>query len=138
MLIAHAILSSNSFLIVDSIGRRYKTRLITEISGIGLFNPKLFLVSLINLLIFLGFPGSLLFISEIMFFTFLLDLFPVFTLILVVLLYLLGPTFFFRSWLNTMFGLSKYQVSHIPADLTKVEVIIFGFLIILMYFFGLS
>lgn len=138
MLIAHAILSSNSFLIVDSIGRRYKSRLITEISGIGLFNPKLFLVSLINLLIFLGFPGSLLFVSEIMFFTFLLDLFPAFTLILILLLYLFGPTFFFRAWLNTMFGLSKYQISPIPADLTKVEILIFSFLIILMYFFGLS
>jgi NADH:ubiquinone oxidoreductase subunit 4 (subunit M) len=33
MLIAHAFLSTNSFLLVDAIGRRFKTRLITEISG---------------------------------------------------------------------------------------------------------
>jgi NADH:ubiquinone oxidoreductase subunit 4 (subunit M) len=96
MLIAHAFLSTNSFLLVDAIGRRFKTRLITEISGLNFLCPKLFLVSLINCLIFLGFPGSIMFISEILFFSFFFDLFPTLCLGFIVLLYLLGPTFFFR------------------------------------------
>jgi NADH-quinone oxidoreductase subunit M len=97
MLISHALLSTNSFLLVDAIARRFKTRLVTEISGVNFLCPKLFLVSLLNLLVFLGFPGSIMFVAEILFFSFLIDLFPLLTLILIVLLYLLGPTFFFRT-----------------------------------------
>lgn len=97
MLISHALLSTNSFLLVDAIGRRFKTRLITEINGINFLCPKLFLVSLLNCLVFLGFPGSIMFVSEILFFSFFFDLFPLLCLFLIVLLYLIGPTFFFRS-----------------------------------------
>jgi NADH:ubiquinone oxidoreductase subunit 4 (subunit M) len=97
MLISHALLSSNSFLLVDAINRRFKSRLITEISGVNFLCPKLFLASLINCLVFLGFPGSIFFIAEVLFFSFFFDLFPLLSLILLPFLYLLGPTFFFRS-----------------------------------------
>jgi NADH:ubiquinone oxidoreductase subunit 4 (subunit M) len=56
MLISHALLSTNSFLLVDAVARRFKTRLITEISGLNFLCPKLFLAVLLNTLIFLGFP----------------------------------------------------------------------------------
>lgn len=97
MLISHALLSTNSFLLVDAINRRFKTRLINEISGINFLCPKLFLIILINLLIFLGFPGSIFFIAEFLFFTFFFDLFPLLSLFLLIILYLFAPTFFFRS-----------------------------------------
>jgi NADH:ubiquinone oxidoreductase subunit 4 (subunit M) len=97
MLISHALLSTNSFLLVDAIGRRFKTRLITEVSGVNFLSPKLFLVGLLNLLVFLGFPGSIMFISEVLFFSFMFDLFPVLFFYLLVLLYLIGPTMFFRT-----------------------------------------
>ena len=70
MLISHALLSTNSFLLVDAVNRRFKTRLITEISGINFLCPKLFLVILANSLVFLGFPGSIFFIAEVLFFSF--------------------------------------------------------------------
>jgi NADH:ubiquinone oxidoreductase subunit 4 (subunit M) len=97
MLISHALISTNSFLLVDAIARRFKTRLITEISGLNYMCPKLFLVTLLNILIFLGFPGSIFFVSEILFFSFFIDLFPAAAIFLLFFLYLLGPTFFFRS-----------------------------------------
>lgn len=97
MLISHALISTNSFLLVDAIARRFKTRLITEINGLNYLCPKLFLLTLLNILLFLGFPGSIFFVSEILFFSFFMDLFPVCALFLLVFLYLLGPTFFFRS-----------------------------------------
>ena len=97
MLISHALLSTNSFLLVDAIGRRFKTRLITEINGVNFICPKLFLITLVNLLIFLGFPGSIMFVAEILFFSFFFDLYPSLALIFIVLLYLLAPTVFFRS-----------------------------------------
>lgn len=138
MLISHALLSTNSFLLVDAIGRRFKTRLITEVSGINFLCPKLFLVSLINCLIFLGFPGSIMFIAEILFFSFFFDLFPLLCLFFIFLLYLIGPTFFFRSWMNILFGSSIQLVKSLPVDLSSKELVVFGGLIILMFWLGIT
>lgn len=138
MLISHALLSSNSFLIVDSINRRFKTRLITEISGINYLCPKLFLAGLINCLIFLGFPGSIFFIAEFLFFSFFFDLFPILCIFLILLLYFFAPTFFFRSWVNALFGLSANIHKQIPMDLNSKELIIYFGLIILMFWLGFT
>lgn len=138
MLISHALLSTNSFLLVDAIARRFKTRLITEISGLNFMCPKLFLMVLINSLIFLGFPGSIFFVSEFLFFSFFFDLFPVLTLFLLVFLYLLGPTFFFRSWMNIMFGFSFSTANRLPVDLSSRELLVFAGMSLLMYWLGIS
>jgi len=138
MLISHALLSTNAFLLVDAINRRFKTRLITEINGINFLCPKLFLLSLINCLIFLGFPGSIFFIAEFLFFSFFLDLFPLLCVILIFLLYLLAPTFFFRSWLNVLFGLSLATTKRLPLDLNSKEFIVYFSLIGLMFWLGLT
>ena len=138
MLISHALLSTNSFLLVDAIGRRFKTRLITEVSGVNFLCPKLFLISLVNLLIFLGFPGSIMFVAEILFFSFFFDLYPLLCLLFIVLLYLLAPTFFFRSWMNALFGTSQYLYKKVPVDLTSKELLVYGGLIVLMFWLGIS
>lgn len=138
MLISHALLSTNSFLLVDAIARRFKTRLITEISGVNFLCPKLFLVSLLNLLVFLGFPGSIMFVSEILFFTFLFDLFPALYFFLVILLYLLAPTFVLRTWMNALFGTSVAFHKIIPADLSSKELLTYSLLLIIMFWLGIS
>ena len=138
MLISHALLSTNSFLLVDAINRRFKSRLITEVSGVNFLCPKLFLISLVNLLIFLGFPGSIFFIAEFLFFSFFFDFFPILCLFLLILLYLLGPTFFFRSWVNILFGLSFNIFKKIPLDLNTKELLIYLGLVVLMFWLGFS
>lgn len=138
MMISHALLSTNSFLLVDAIARRFKTRIITEVSGLNFMCPKLFLAILLNTLIFLGFPGSIFFISEFLFFAFFFDLFPVMSLLLLIFLYLLGPTFFFRSWTNVMFGFSNFLSLKLPLDLTARESLLFFGIPTLMYWLGLS
>lgn len=138
MLISHALLSTNSFFLVDAIGRRFKTRLITEVSGINFMCPKLFLVTLVNCLVFLGFPGSIMFVSEILFFSFFFDLFPILCLILIFLLYLVAPTFFFRIWMNVMFGASTHILRTLPADLTSRELLVFVGLLLLMFWLGIT
>jgi NADH:ubiquinone oxidoreductase subunit 4 (subunit M) len=138
MLISHALLSTNSFLLVDAIGRRFKTRLITEINGVNFLCPKLFLIALVNLLIFLGFPGSIMFVAEILFFSFFFDLYPALTLFYIVLLYLLAPTFFFRSWMNALFGSSSHLLRVVPVDLTSRELLVYGGLVVLMFWLGVS
>jgi len=107
--------------------------LITEISGINFLCPKLFLAILLNTLIFLGFPGSIFFVSEFLFFSFFFDLFPVMALFLIFLLYLIGPTFFFRSWVNLMFGTSKAFLKEAPVDLSSREMVLFFGIPFLMY-----
>lgn len=138
MLISHALLSTNSFLLVDAIGRRFKTRLITEVSGLNFMCPKLFLVALINTLVFLGFPGSIMFVAEILFFSFFFDLFPVLCIFFIILLYLLAPTFFFRIWMNVLFGSSNHLLKTLPADLNSRELLVFGGLLFLMFWLGMT
>ena len=138
MLISHALLSTNSFLLVDAVARRFKTRLITEISGLNFLCPKLFLAILLNTLIFLGFPGSIFFVAEFLFFSFFFDLFPIIALYLLVLLYLIGPTFFFRSWMNIMFSYSTSLMHKLPIDLTTRESLLFFGVPALMYWLGIS
>jgi len=138
MLISHALLSTNSFLLVDAIGRRFKTRLITEINGINFLCPKLFLVSLVNCLIFLGFPGSIFFVAEFMFFSFFFDLFPALCLFFIVLLYLIAPTMFFRSWMNVLFGSSVHFLRTPPVDLLSKELVVYVGLIVLMFWLGFT
>jgi NADH-quinone oxidoreductase subunit M len=138
MLISHALLSTNSFLLVDAINRRFKTRLITEISGVNFLCPKLFLISLLNCLIFLGFPGSIFFIAEFLFFSFFFDLFPLLCVFLVILLYLLGPTFFFRNWINVLFGTSARVNQTLAIDLNSKELLLYLGIISLMFWLGLT
>lgn len=138
MLISHALLSTNSFFLVDAISRRFKTRLITEISGLNFLCPKLFIVALVNTLVFLGFPGSIMFVSEILFFSFFFDLFPALCLFLIFFLYLLGPTFFFRSWMNVLFGASSCFNRTIPADLTSREALLYVGLLFQMFWLGVT
>lgn len=102
MLISHALISSNSFLVVDSIARRFQTRLITEIYGVSYLTPKLFLLALVNLVIFLGFPGTLFFIAEFLFFTFLIDYSPTIFCAFLVPVYLIVPVFFFKVWFTLL------------------------------------
>jgi len=138
MLISHALLSTNSFLLVDAVARRFKTRLITEINGVNFMCPKLFLAILLNTLVFLGFPGSIFFISEFLFFSFFFDLFPLLAMFLIIFLYLLGPTFFFRSWMNLMFGFSTALSKKLPTDLTSRESLLFFGIPFLMFWLGIS
>lgn len=138
MLISHAFISTLSFLLVDSITRRFKTREVTEISGLNYLCPKLFLISLINCQIFLGFPGSIYFISEVLFYTFFFDINPITGFFLLVLMYLLAPSFFYKSWLNVMFGFSSFNLLKSQKDLTSREFLLYIFLCFIVYWLGFT
>jgi NADH:ubiquinone oxidoreductase subunit 4 (subunit M) len=138
MLVSHALLSTNSFILVDSISRRFNTRLVTEFSGLNFLTPKLFLSCLFNCIIFLGFPGSIFFIAEFLFFTFSFDLLPIISLLLFVLIYLLLPTFFSRTWFNVMFSSSVCFYKQVPQDLDSRELIFYGFMFFTIFWLGFT
>jgi NADH-quinone oxidoreductase subunit M len=137
MMINHAILSSNAFLLVDAISRRFHTRLVSELNGLNFLCPKLFILCLGNCLLFLGFPGSLSFVSEFLFFMFLLDFSPLLFSLLLFFLYFLSPSFFFRLWLNVLFSFPPVTRA-IPADVSKIELLLLGFFIVLSFWLGLT
>lgn len=138
MLVSHAFLSTIFFFIVDCINRRFKTRLVTEINSLSLLSPKLFLILLINLLIFLGFPGSLFFIAEFLFFSFLIDLSSEIAILLLVLLYLVVPTFFFKSWWAITSGSSNNLEKAIKNDLDSKEFLLLFSLTFILFWLGFS
>ena len=139
MLISHAFISSNFFFIVDSITRRYKTRLITEVSGLFFNLPKLYVSTIVLLVIFLGFPGSLFFVAEFLFFSYMADYSLFLIFILLILLYFIVASCYFKNWFFALFGYSINLLNvKIISDLDFKEYILFGFLSFLVFFFGLT
>lgn len=139
MLISHALLSSNFFLIIDAVTRRFKTRLLTEINGLFYLTPVLYFVLITLLVVFLGFPGSLFFIAEFLFFSFLLDLNLVIFFVLIFILYFYVPVCFFKNWFFLMFGFSQhYSNSSAVSDLDLKEQVLFWFFILMLFWLGFS
>ena len=138
MLIAHALISTNFFLMVDSITRRFKTRYIYEVSGVCFIYPKLFIYILINSIIFLGFPTSLFFVSEFIFFSFLFDMMPILSVLSLFFIYLLLGMFFFKIWVNVLLGSVNINIKKIKMDLDSTENLIFSFFIFLVFILSFS
>ena len=138
MLIGHALISTNSFLILDAITRRFHTRLITEVSGLSFLTPHLFIAAFLNLILNLGFPGSLFFIAESLFFTFMLDLWPTAALYFFLFLYLFGPLFYFKGWAGALFSYSFLLSRSVPLDLTVRESFLFMGIPFLLYWLGVT
>lgn len=138
MLISHALISSSFFMIVDFITRRFKTRLTSEISGIFYLLPSLYTLLIIFLITFLGFPGSLFFIAEFLFFSTLLDTSFFIFFFIFFIVYLIAPTFFFKNWFFSMFNHSYFIVNKKNIiDIDYGEVVILLFLLINLYGLGL-
>ena len=138
MLVSHALISTNSFLILDAITRRFHTRLITEISGLSFITPHLFMVAFVNLILNLGFPGSLFFIAESLFFMFISDLWPTAALYFFIFLYLFGPLFYFKGWVSTLFSYSFLLSKNFPLDITSRESFLFLGIPVLLYWLGVT
>nr|YP_010117038.1 NADH-quinone oxidoreductase subunit M [Euplotes vanleeuwenhoeki]QPM99252.1 NADH-quinone oxidoreductase subunit M [Euplotes vanleeuwenhoeki] len=141
MLISHAIVSANFFLLVDMITRRFKTRLISEVSGLYYLVPNLYFFGLMWIVIFLGFPGTILFLSEFLFFSFLIDFDFATFIIIFIFTYLISASFFFKNWFNVLFNnfsfFFNFRNNNI-IDLDFREISILLFYIIFMFGFSIS
>jgi len=138
MMISHALLSSNFFLLIDSITRRFKTRILPEISGIIFYLPSLYFVTLTLLVLFLGFPGTLFFIAEVIFFSALLDFNFLLFLIFFFFAYFFVPSVFFKKWFLILFGNSEVISQQSTPDLNRFEFVLFWFFILVLFWFGLT
>jgi len=70
------------FFLVDCIQKRYKTRLISELSGIIHTTPNLGIVLIFMVVLYSGIPGSLKFSSEIYIYSGLIENAPLSSLVL--------------------------------------------------------
>jgi NADH-quinone oxidoreductase subunit M len=82
--VTHALLSSLMFFLVDCVQRRYKSRLISEISGLISITPKIGIMIFCMILLFSGLPGSVKFISEVLLFSGLIESAPITFIIVIV------------------------------------------------------
>ncbi len=122
LLVAHSFTTSSEFFLVECLYKRFHTRDFFFISGIAGATPVLWMVSLVVVLITIGFPGTSLFTAKLLFFATLasssVSLFMFFMFFL--LLYI--PIFFVRLWVPVWFGV---QPRTLRSDLSAREISLF-------------
>ena len=133
MLISHALISTNFFFLVDAISRRFKSRLVFEVSGIFFLTPQLYYALILNLIVVLGFPGSSLFLSEFLFFLMLLEFNLLFTVLFLFFTHFFVLSIFFKHWFLVLFGHS----SHFYNDFALIDLKSFEFALVLIITFYL-
>ena len=136
MLSSHAIISSIFFLLTDCIARRYKTRLMYEISGLWWNAPILNSLILITNLIFLGFPYTSFFLAEYLFLILLIDLNPINFVLVYFLIYVINPIIIFRAWVNILYGKTIITTEFKIIDCTQTEFFLILILIFQLIFLG--
>lgn len=134
--ITHSLLSSLMFFLVDCIQRRYKTRLVTELSGIIHTTPNLGISLILMVVLYSGIPGSLKFSSEVYIYSGLLENSPASSIILLFGSNLLGLLGFSKCWFNVIFGLNLKNQKKPPIDLTFKELLIIFICIFFSFLFN--
>jgi len=121
--ITHSLLSSLMFFLVDCIQKRYKSRLVSEISGIVHTTPNLGISIILMVVLYSGLPGTLKFISELYIYSGLLETAPFTCLLLLFVANFLGLVGFSKCWFNVVFGLSMKNQDKLPVDLNFKELL---------------
>jgi NADH-quinone oxidoreductase subunit M len=119
--ITHSLLSSLMFFLVDCTQRRYKTRLITELSGILHRTPNLGISLILMVVLYSGLPGSLKFTSEFYIYTGLFESTPLLSTLMIFSSNFFGILGFSKCWCNVIFGLSMKNQKFLQIDLNFKE-----------------
>jgi NADH:ubiquinone oxidoreductase subunit 4 (chain M) len=122
--ITHALLSPLMFFLVDCIQRRYKSRLVSEISGIIHTTPNLGIALIIMVVLYSGLPGTIKFVSELYIYAGLMETAPFTCLLLLFGANFFGLIGFSKCWFNVIFGLSMKNQDKLPVDLNFKEIFI--------------
>lgn len=132
-LLAHGILSSFMFFLIECIYKRYNTRNIEKIYGILNLYPNLGLSIWGMLILFFGFPGTLKFYVELQLILLVANTDLILTFIILFVFIFINAVGFARCWFSILYGHSGYKnnKSEINMDLTIDELIIILFLFIL-------
>lgn len=104
LMAVHGFTTALGFLFVEALGRRFHTRDWTQVSGLYMSSPHLWVLSFALLLLLIGFPGTPLFFAKLLFLTLLYPLAPAVTVYFSLLFLVLIPLFLFRVWVSMWVG----------------------------------
>ena len=135
LVVIHCFTTASEFLIVECISKRYNTRDIFFIGSIWNNTPNLWYLSLLVVLVTIGFPGTSIFILKFMFLSNMINYSILITFFYIFIFFFFLPIFFIRLWLPLWFGLFSRKLFFF--DLFSKEVILLSFLIIINIVFGL-
>lgn len=122
--LTHSFLSPLMFFLVDCVQKRYKSRLITEVSGVINRTPNLGIMIIIMVVLYSGIPFSLKFLSEIYIFSGLLEAMPMTFFFLIFSANFIGLIGFSKIWFNLIFGYSNKLDKYLIIDLNSKELLV--------------
>ena len=130
-IITHCLLSSLFFFIIDTLLKRYSTRVSTKLTGLVHTCPLLTVCIIISIILFSGLPFTAKFFIEIMIFSYTLNYDFVATIIIVFIANWIGLLGFSKNFFNILFGspILFYPV----VDLSRREFFIFIFFFISLF-----
>ena len=102
-ILAHGILSSYMFYLVEIIYKRFLSRNISNLTGVWGITPILAKFIFLNIFIFLGIPGFIKFNIEVLFYLFCFSLDSLISGILFFFISFLGSLGYAKIWLNILF-----------------------------------
>ena len=134
--LAHAMLSSLMFFIVDCVYRKCHSRSIFAVHGLLQQSPNLAISIIIMCVLYAGLPGTLKFTCEIHLLIALSEsgMWPVF--IVLICANVLAVIGFTKSWLTTVFTLPTKELDKPMLDLSIKEIYIISYIILFFIFFN--
>jgi NADH:ubiquinone oxidoreductase subunit 4 (subunit M) len=123
--IAHCCTTTTEFFLVEILTKRFGTRDVSYIGGIATSAPLMWILSILAVLITIGFPGTSLFWAKYVFFTGLVATLPGLAVSLALLFLVFLPIFFIRLWAMIWFGL-RSEVG-LVVDLNLREAFVLSF-----------
>ena len=134
-LLAHGVLSSLMFFLIECIYKRLQTRSLYKIYGISHLYPNLSLSIWAMLILFFGFPGTLKFYVEMQLAIFLSYNDLILTFFILLIFIFVNTIGFARCWFSVLYGHPGYDHNN-PAELLKIdltteEIIIISLLVFL-------
>lgn len=144
-LLAHGVLSSLLFFIVECVYRRTKTRSVSKMSGLGVLFPNLGVAVWAMLILFLGFPGTMKFYVEFKFIMLTVQWDVCLSFLCIFVLVFVGSVGFARCWFQILYGMPRRDygeldeqgqptpTSVVTSDLIKSEAIIIFSLILFSF-----
>lgn len=120
--LAHTLLSTIFFGLVDSIYKRYNSRSVYAVRGVVQATPHLAYIVFACCLFFAGLPFTLKFIVEVYVFSQIMHFNFFFLVILILICNWLGLVFFVKNWLGVLFGTPTFAVL---ADVSAAELMFY-------------
>ena len=124
LLFMHCLTTTSEFYLVEALYRRYGTRNILCLGGLGHAYPTLWRFSLCTTLVTIGFPGSSLFAAKVVFLSSMAGMSMPLFLVLGFFFLVILPLLFIRIWVPIWFG--QGHKGGAGGDITTYEALVIG------------